>query len=49
MLWILVLVLLTLWALGLMTGYTLGGFAHILIVIAVVVLLFRLISGRRAV
>jgi asparagine N-glycosylation enzyme membrane subunit Stt3 len=41
------LILLILWALGLFMGYTLGGFVHALIVIAVVVVLFRLITGRR--
>ena len=49
MLWTLVLILLVLWALGLFTGYTLGGLVHLLIVIAVIVVLFRLITGRRAI
>ncbi len=49
MLWTLALILLILWALGMLTGYTLGGFVHLLIVIAIVVLLFRLISRRRIV
>jgi hypothetical protein len=48
-LWTLALLLLVLWALGLVSGYTLGGFVHILIIIAVVVVLFRLITGRRVV
>jgi len=48
-LWTLALLLLILWALGLVSGYTLGGFVHILIIVAVLVLLFRLISGRRTV
>lgn len=43
----LVVVLLVLWLLGLITSYTLGGFIHILLVVAVVVLLFRIIQGRR--
>jgi asparagine N-glycosylation enzyme membrane subunit Stt3 len=47
MLWTIALILLVLWALGLVTGYTIGGFIHVLIVIAVVVLLIRIISGRR--
>ncbi|RJP70471.1 MAG: lmo0937 family membrane protein [Candidatus Abyssobacteria bacterium SURF_17] len=47
MLWTLALVLLILWALGLVTGYTVGGFVHVLIVIAVVVILVRIITGRR--
>jgi len=41
-----VIVLLLLWALGLVTSYTLGGFIHILLVIAVVVVLLRVIQGR---
>ncbi len=41
--------LLVLWLLGLVTGYTLGGFIRILLVIAVIVLIVRLIQGRRAV
>ncbi len=49
MLWTLALILLVLWALGLVTGYTLGGFVHILIVIAIVAVLFRIIAGRRVV
>ena len=42
------MVLLVLWLLGLVTSYTLGGFIHILLVIAIVVLIIQLISGRRA-
>lgn len=45
----LVIVLFVLWALGLVSGYTLGGFIHILIVVAVVVLALRIISGRKVV
>ena len=41
------ILLIVLWALGLVTSYTMGGFIHILIVIAVVVILLRLIQGRR--
>ena len=41
-----VIVLLVLWALGLVTSYTLGGFIHILLVIAVAVVLLRVIQGR---
>ncbi len=41
------IVLLILWALGLVTSYTLGGFIHVLLVIAIVVILIRLIQGRR--
>ncbi|PKK82590.1 MAG: hypothetical protein CVT49_12980 [candidate division Zixibacteria bacterium HGW-Zixibacteria-1] len=47
MLWTIAVILLILWALGLLTGYSLGGFVHILIVIAIVAVLFRIISGRR--
>jgi len=47
MLWALAAILIVLWAVGLVTSYTLGGFIHILIVVAVVVVLVRLIQGRR--
>lgn len=47
MLWILAVLLVVLWALGLVTSYTLGGFIHILLVLAVVVVLVRLVQGRR--
>lgn len=47
MLMTLAIVLLVLWALGLVTSYTMGGFIHILVVIAVVIILVRLIQGRR--
>ena len=40
-------VLIVLWALGLVTSYTMGGFIHLLIVAAVVVILIRIIQGRR--
>jgi predicted ferric reductase len=49
MLWTIFVILLVLWLLGLVSSYTLGGFIHILLVLAVVVLLFQLISGRRPV
>ena len=49
MLWTIFVVLLVLWALGLVTSYTLGGFIHILLVVAVVILILRLVSGRRVV
>lgn len=49
MLFTLAVILLILWALGLMTGYTIGGFIHLLIVIAIIAILFRLISGRRVI
>jgi len=47
MLWTLVVVLLVLWALGLATSYTLGGLLHVLLVVAVIAVIFQLISGRR--
>lgn len=46
MLWTIFVILLVLWLLGFVSGYTLGGFIHILLVIAVVVVLIRIISGR---
>jgi Family of unknown function (DUF5670) len=46
MLWTIFVILLILWLLGMVSSYTLGGFIHILLVIAVVVLLIRLIQGR---
>ena len=49
MLWTIFVILLVFWLLGLVTTYTLGGFIHILLVIAVAVLLIQLINGRRAV
>jgi hypothetical protein len=49
MLWTLALILLVLWALGLVSSYTMGGFIHLLLVVAVVVVLFRIIQGRRIV
>jgi len=49
MLWTIFVILLVLWLLGLVTSYTLGGFIHILLVIALAVLLIELITGRRAV
>lgn len=49
MLWTIAVVLFVLWLLGLVTSYTMGGFIHALLVIAVVVVLLRIISGRRAV
>ena len=48
MLWTIFVILLVLWLLGLVSWYTLGGFIHILLVIAIVVLIIQLISGRRA-
>jgi uncharacterized protein DUF5670 len=47
MLWTIAVVLLALWLLGLVTAYTMGGFIHVLLVIAVIVVLMRIIQGRR--
>lgn len=49
MLWTLFVVLLVLWALGMATSYTAGGLIHILLVVGLVVLVIRLIQGRRVV
>lgn len=49
MLWTVFVLLLILWLLGLVSSYTLGGFIHILLVVALVVLIFQLLSGRRTV
>ena len=49
MLWTIALILLILWALGLVSSYTLGGFIHILLVLAIIVVLIRIIQGRRPV
>ena len=46
-LWTIAIILLILWALGLVTSYTIGGFIHILLVIAIIVVLIRIIQGRR--
>jgi uncharacterized protein DUF5670 len=47
MLWTIFVILLVLWLLGLATSYTVGGFIHILLVLALIVLVIRLIQGRR--
>jgi uncharacterized membrane protein YtjA (UPF0391 family) len=49
MLWTICVILLVLWALGMVTSYTAGGLIHILLVIALVVMVIRLIQGRRVV
>ncbi|HEY7442917.1 MAG: lmo0937 family membrane protein [Vicinamibacterales bacterium] len=49
MLWTIFVVLLVLWALGMVSSYTLGGFIHLLLVLAIVAVLIQLISGRRVV
>jgi hypothetical protein len=47
MLWTVFVILLIMWALGLVTSYTMGGFVHILLVIALIVLVVNLIQGRK--
>ena len=48
MLWTIAVVLLVLWALGLVSSYTLGGFIHVLLVLAIIVFLIQVVQGRRA-
>jgi hypothetical protein len=48
MLWTITIILFILWVLGLVSSYTMGGWIHILLVLAVIVLIFNLLSGRRA-
>ncbi len=47
MLWTIAVILIALWALGLVSSYTMGGFIHILLVIAIIVVLLNVIQGRR--
>jgi hypothetical protein len=49
MLWTIALILIILWALGLMTGYTMGYFIHILLVVAIIAVLVRVIQGRKVI
>jgi len=49
MLWTIAVILIVLWLLGMVTSFTLGGFIHILLVIAVIVIIIRLIQGKRVV
>ena len=49
MLWTIAVILIVLWLLGLVSSYTLGGFIHVLLVLAIVVIAIRLIQGRRVV
>jgi hypothetical protein len=49
MLWTIFVILLVLWLLGIVSSYTLGGFIHILLVLALVVLVIQLVTGRRPV
>ena len=48
MLWTITIILFVLWLVGLVSGYTLGNWIHVLLVLAVIVLIFNLLSGRRA-
>jgi hypothetical protein len=47
MLWTIAVVLIILWLLGLLTSYTMGGFIHVLLVVAIIVVLIRVIQGRK--
>lgn len=47
MLWTIAVILIILWALGLVSGYTMGSFIHVLLVLAIILVLVRLIQGRR--
>jgi hypothetical protein len=47
MLWTIAVILVILWLLGLITSYTMGGFIHILLVLAIIVILYNVISGRK--
>lgn len=47
MLWTIAVILVVLWALGLITSFTLGGFIHVLLVIAVIVIIVQLVNGKR--
>jgi len=49
MLWTIAVILVVLWLLGMVSSYTMGGFIHILLVVAIVVILVRVIQGRRPV
>jgi hypothetical protein len=47
MLWTIAVILIILWALGLVSGYTIGNFIHVLLVIAIIIVLVRIIQGRK--
>jgi hypothetical protein len=49
MLWTIFVILLILWLLGMVSSFTLGGFIHLLLVVALIVLIFQLLTGRRVV
>jgi Family of unknown function (DUF5670) len=48
MLWTIAVILIILWVLGLVSSYTMGGFVHILLVIAIIVVILQVIQGRRS-
>jgi len=47
MLWTLIIVLVVLWLLGLVSSYTLGGFIHVLLVLTIIILIYRIVTGQR--
>ncbi len=49
MLWTVAVILIVLWLLGMVSSYTMGGFVHILLVLAIIVILINVIQGRRAI
>lgn len=49
MLWTILVILLVLWLLGLVSGYTVGGFVHLLLVLALVIFIINLVTGRRTI
>ena len=49
MLWTITIILFVLWLVGIVSSYTMGGWIHILLVLAIIVLIFNLLSGRRAI
>jgi Family of unknown function (DUF5670) len=49
MLWTITIILVVLWIVGLVSSYTLGGWIHLLLVLAIIVLIFNLLSGRRGI
>lgn len=49
MLWTIAVILIVLWVLGLVSAYTLGGFIHVLLVLAIIIVLVRVIQGRRVI
>ena len=49
MLWTIAVILIVLWLLGLLTSFTLGGFIHVLLVIAVIIIIVRLLTGKKVV